>query len=122
MTMSRELFVDVAHHHDAGCAVVTVTGDIDRTSSPLLRGAVDRLVSGGQARIVIDVKDVTFCDSTGLRTFLSGMNATFEAGGWLRLAGVGGHLERLLQITDLHSFFIIDPDVAGSLASARTRG
>ncbi|MFF0308090.1 STAS domain-containing protein [Streptosporangium sp. NPDC004379] len=122
MTMSRELFVDVSHHHDAGCAVVTVTGDIDRTSSPLLRGAVDRLVSGGQAHIILDVEGVTFCDSTGLRTFLSGVNTTYEAGGWLRLAGVSGHLERLLQITDLYTFFAIDTDVARSLASARTRG
>ncbi|GHH70199.1 hypothetical protein GCM10017673_21680 [Streptosporangium violaceochromogenes] len=117
--MSRELLVRVAHHPEAGCAVLTVTGDIDRTSSALLRDAVGDLLAGRHTRLVLDVEGVTFCDSNGLRTFLGGMTRAVEAGGWMRLAGVGGHFERLLRMTGLYDFFTIDADVACSLRNAR---
>ncbi|MEU7991561.1 STAS domain-containing protein [Streptosporangium canum] len=120
--MSRELVIRVTHHEETGCAVLTVTGDIDRNSSPLLRTAIGELISAQRARIVLDVGGVTFCDSNGLRTFLSGMTSAFEAGGWLRLAGVRGHFERLLRMTDLYSFFSIDADVLGSLEHASRGG
>ncbi|MEV8631919.1 STAS domain-containing protein [Streptosporangium sp. NPDC051023] len=113
--MSKELVVHVTHHEEADCAVLTVVGDIDRTSGPLLRDAIRGLVADHRPRIVLDVEGVTFCDSNGLRTFLSGVTLTCDAGGWMRLAGVRGHLERLLRMTDLHGFFAIDSDVVGSL-------
>ncbi|MEV7010547.1 STAS domain-containing protein [Streptosporangium sp. NPDC051022] len=116
--MSEELFVHVTHHEEAGCAVLTVTGDIDRTSSPLLRNTIHELVANRHVRLVLDVEGITFCDSNGLRTFLSGMALAFDAGGWMRLAGVRGHFERLLRMTDLYGFFAIDPDVVGSLQHA----
>ncbi|MEU8383939.1 STAS domain-containing protein [Streptosporangium sp. NPDC048865] len=118
--MSRELSIGVDHRH-ADCAVVTVTGDIDRNSSELLRETIEQLVSGYRPRIVVDAGGITFCDSTGLRVLLSGARLTSEAGGWLRLAGVSDVLKRLLQVTDLFSWFPVDPDVATSLDHATRR-
>ncbi|WP_406312576.1 STAS domain-containing protein [Streptosporangium sp. NBC_01639] len=120
--MSRDLVIRVTHHEEAGCAVITVMGDIDRNSSPLLRESIRGLVDDGHVQIVLDVGEMTFCDSNGLRTFLSGMTTVFEAGGWLRLAGVRGHFERLLRMTDLYTFFSIDADVLGSLKHASRGG
>lgn len=117
--MSRELLVRVTRHPEAGCVVLTVIGDIDRTSSALLRDAVGDLLAGRHTRLVLDVEGITFCDSNGLRTFLGGMARAVEAGGWMRLAGVRGHFERLLRLTGLYEFFTIDADVAGSLRHAR---
>jgi anti-sigma B factor antagonist len=113
--MSRELSVDVDHHERPDRTVVIVSGDIDRNSSPLLRDTIQELIFTHRTRLVVDVGGITFCDSTGLRALLSGARTTSEAGGWLRLARVGGHLERLLRMTDLYSRFPIDADVAHSL-------
>jgi anti-sigma B factor antagonist len=112
--MSRELSIDVDHHERPGCTVVTVGGDIDRNSSPLLRDTIQELVSTHRTRLVVEVGGITFCDSTGLRALLSGARTTSEAGGWLRLAGVRGHLERLLRMTDLYDRFPMDADMADS--------
>ncbi|WP_433243654.1 STAS domain-containing protein [Streptosporangium sp. CA-135522] len=120
--MSRDLVIRVTHHEEAGCAVLTVMGDIDRNSCSLLRERIHDLVSDRHTQIVLDVGDVSFCDSNGLRTFLSGMTMAFDAGGWLRLAGVQGHFERLLRMTDLYGFFSIDADVVGSLEYASRGG
>jgi anti-anti-sigma factor len=119
--MSRELSIGVDHHEHTGCTVITVTGDIDRNSSELLRATIERLVSDRHTRIVIDAGNISFCDSTGLRALLSGMRVTSEAGGWLRLAGVSGVLERLLRMTDLYGWFPVDADVIASLGHARGR-
>ncbi|MBB4918482.1 STAS domain-containing protein [Streptosporangium saharense] len=116
--MSRQLVVHVTHHEETDCAVLTVEGDIDRTSSPLLREAIRGLIEESRPRIVLDAGGITFCDSNGLRTLLGGMTMTFDAGGWMRLAGVRGPFERLLRMTDLYSFFAIDSDVVGSLRRA----
>ncbi|MER7132371.1 STAS domain-containing protein [Streptosporangium saharense] len=116
--MSRQLVVHVTHHEETDCAVLTVEGDIDRTSSPLLREAIRGLIEESRPRIVLDAGGITFCDSNGLRTLLGGMTMAFDAGGWMRLAGVRGHFERLLRMTDLYSFFAIDSDVVGSLRRA----
>ncbi|GAA4223271.1 anti-anti-sigma factor [Streptosporangium album] len=97
-------------------------GDIDRNSSPLLRESIRGLVDDGHIQIVLDVGGVTFCDSNGLRTFLGAMTMLFDTGGWLRPAGVRGHFERLLRMTDLYSFFSIDPDVVGALKYASQEG
>lgn len=116
--MSRQLVVHVTHHEETDCAVLTVEGDIDRTSSPLLREAIRGLIEESRPKIVLDAGGITFCDSNGLRTLLGGMTMAFDAGGWMRLAGVRGPFERLLRMTDLYSFFAIDSDVVGSLRRA----
>ncbi|MBB2914729.1 anti-anti-sigma factor [Streptosporangium becharense] len=116
--MSRELFIDVDHHERVGCTVLTVMGDIDRNSSPLLEDAIRRMVSTRRTRLVIDAEEITFCDSSGLRVLLGGIRVTSEVGGWLRLAAVGGNLERLLRMTDLYGRFPVDADVAVSLGHA----
>ncbi len=119
--MSRELSIGVDHHGHLDCTVITVTGDIDRNSSELLRETIEQLVSDYRPRIVIDAGGITFCDSTGLRILLSGARVTSEAGGWLRLAGVSDVLKRLLQVTGLFTWFPVDPDVAASLDHAARR-
>lgn len=116
--MSRELSIDVAHHELAGCTVISVAGDIDHNSSALLRDTIEASVSGYRTRIVIDARQITFCDSTGLRTLLGGVRVTSAAGGWLRLAEVPDVLKRLLQVTDLYNWFSVDADVAAALAHA----
>ncbi|MEU3169705.1 STAS domain-containing protein [Streptosporangium sp. NPDC006930] len=119
--MSRELSIDVDRQEHADCAVITVVGDIDRNSSELLRETIERLVADHRPRIVIDAEGITFCDSTGLRVLLSGARVASEAGGWLRLAGISDVLSRLLQMTDLSTWFPVDPDVTTALDRAARR-
>ncbi|GII02412.1 STAS domain-containing protein [Planobispora takensis] len=116
--MNRELSVHVTRYAGPRCAVVTVSGDLDKMSVPLLKNAVNELVVMGNPRIVLDVEGLTFCDSTGLGAFVAAMRATSQASGWLRLAGVPGHLENILCVTDLYRRFLIDPDVIRSLEHA----
>ena len=46
-------------------------------------------VSAGQSRLVIDLGDVPFIDSSGLGALISGLKAARQAGGDLRIARAG---------------------------------
>ena len=62
------LRVDVAHE-DVG-VVVKVVGELDPHTAPVLDHEVQRLLLSGYPNIVLDLRDVSFVDSVGLRVLI----------------------------------------------------
>ncbi|MFF3851108.1 STAS domain-containing protein [Streptomyces sp. NPDC002328] len=94
-----------------GWAVVILTGELDRASAPALREAVDALVVEGLARIVLDLEQVSFMDSSGLSVLVYAMRQAGEIGGTLRLAAPGRQVRRLLELTGLDTAVEVFPGV-----------
>lgn len=70
-----------------------------------LREAVKSLVSQGKNKIVLDVKNVTMIDSSGLGALVAAYSSAQSAGAALRLSNLGGHFNQLLQVTKLLTVF-----------------
>ncbi|WP_324616537.1 STAS domain-containing protein [Streptomyces sp. NRRL B-3229] len=66
-------------------ALITLAGEIDFESAPLVRASVDQCLRDGIRAIDIDLTLVSFCDCTGLSAFLHAARQTTVAGGTLRL-------------------------------------
>jgi anti-sigma B factor antagonist len=81
--------------------VVTVRGDLDIDSSTVLTTALEQVLDRDRPRVVVDLSGIGFCDSTGLSAFIVGHNRASATGGWLRLAGPGESLGRLLDTVGL---------------------
>ncbi|MER5525884.1 STAS domain-containing protein [Streptomyces sp. NPDC002677] len=81
-----------------GITVVTVTGEIDHTSAGPLVQALDLGKTGDRPRVVVDMRQVTFMDSSGINVLLTAHRDLTAADGWLRLAGVPDSVLRTLQI------------------------
>ncbi|GLX95984.1 hypothetical protein Hesp01_39340 [Herbidospora sp. NBRC 101105] len=79
--------------------LVTVSGDLDVTTSPQLHAVVTDLLTSGDTHIAADLSELSFCDSSGLRVLLVSTVAAREMGGLMVLAGVTGPLDRLLRLT-----------------------
>ncbi|MEU3525857.1 STAS domain-containing protein [Streptomyces sp. NPDC038707] len=80
-----------------GIRVLTLAGEIDHHTGDTLRQALD--ASGTpRPRIVADMRQVTFMDSSGINILIAAHRALGEAGGWLRLAAVGESVMRTLSI------------------------
>ncbi len=62
---------DVGITQVAGRTVVSVAGELDVFTSPQLRQVLFDPVLCGGSRIVIDLDDVTFMDSTGIGTLVA---------------------------------------------------
>jgi anti-sigma B factor antagonist len=51
-------------------SVVTVGGEIDLATAPVVEGAIDQALAGQPEALVIDLSSVTFLSSTGLRMLI----------------------------------------------------
>ena len=63
-----ELRVSVAHDDDE--TVVAVAGELDMSTADQLSGAVNEELRQAPGRLVLDLADLTFCDSLGLGTLI----------------------------------------------------
>ncbi|MER6434245.1 STAS domain-containing protein [Streptomyces sp900105245] len=84
-----------------GITVITVAGEIDQYNAGPLVEALDPGAFGGRPRVVLDMRRVSFMDSSGVNVFLFAHRDFGRAGGWLRLAGVCGSVLRILQLGGL---------------------
>ncbi|MFC8230263.1 STAS domain-containing protein [Streptomyces sp. NPDC057287] len=99
------------------CAVLIISGDVDRDLVPAIQAALDELIAEGRVQIVLDVQSVTFMDSAGLGVLTYGMRGTEAADGGLSLAGAGIQVRRLLDMSGLDEVVSVFPDVDAALAT-----
>lgn len=86
----------------AGHRLVTVSGEIDLASAPKLEKA---LVEEADRTVIVDLSDVGFIDSTGLRSLMTARDTITEQGGRLMLVFDDGPVERILELTRLTDRF-----------------
>lgn len=92
--------IDIAAEDQDGTRVVRVEGDIDLATAPQLEASLD--TATGPGIVVLDLADIGFIDSTGLRSIVAAHDAAEEHGGTLRIVA-GAKVSRLLEITGLRS-------------------
>jgi anti-sigma B factor antagonist len=68
-------------------------------------GRLERAFTEGTGDVVLDLGEVTFIDSSGLRALLIGRDAVSNAGGEFELVNPSTVVRRLLQITGLEEKF-----------------
>ena len=82
---------------------VTVAGEVDSTSAPVLREQIDAVIDGGAPEFVVDLVQVTFLDSAGLCVLAAAHRRAGERGSRLRVLASSRAVIRPLQITGLWS-------------------
>lgn len=92
--------------------VLVVHGDIDIAGGPVLEAAIEALAA--DQPVVIDLADVFFIDSSGLRRLLGASRRARLHGAEVTLRNVGAEVARLLQITATTDQFTIESTRASS--------
>lgn len=88
-----------------GFRVVEVAGEIDVYTAPRLREALTDLVEGGYHRLVVDVEQVDFLDSTGLGVLVGGLKRVRSHDGSLDVVCTRERLLKIFEITGLTKVF-----------------
>jgi anti-anti-sigma factor len=104
---------------DRGAPRLRVSGELDLATAPRLEDAVGTLVEANHERLVLDLGDLRFVDSSGLRAIIV-LHERSEREGWsLEVVRPPGRLLRVFQISgiDEHLNFI-EPDGAGEPAQS----
>lgn len=100
----------VTHAQRDGTEVcLRLAGELDLSTAPRLTTAIDGLLADGRVHLLMDLGELTFCDSTGIAAFVRGDNACADAGGWLRLTGATGRVDRVLRMTGLADVLRYEP-------------
>jgi anti-sigma B factor antagonist len=100
-----------------GAAVIRPTGRLTMIVTPQLRTVITDTVASGRLRIVVDLSACEFVDSSGLGALIAGLKTARQAGGDLRIAGVGPQIATVLQLTNLDRVLRAHDTVGGALSA-----
>ena len=98
-----------------GVTVVDVSGRITLgQESAAIRDLVTELLSKGQKKILFNLADVQYIDSSGLGSLVSAFTSARKQGAELKLVNLTDKVEGVMQITKLYTVFDVmdDEDVA----------
>lgn len=98
--------------------IVDISGRITLgEGSALLRDTVRDLLSKGQKKILLNLGDVSYIDSSGIGELVSGFTTVKNQGGELKLLNLTKKVHDLLQITKLYTVFDVHSDEGAALQS-----
>lgn len=101
-----------------GITIVDLSGRITLgEGSVKLRESVRDLVGKGRNKILLNLGDVTYIDSSGIGELVSAFTTVRNQGGELKLLNLTKKVHDLLQITKLYTVFDIKNDEAAAVES-----
>jgi len=109
--------MEIATQDQKHVSVMSVTGRVDSATAPDLENALKKLVEADKTQIVLDLKNVEYMSSAGLRAMVSTLKAVKRVNGDLRLANPSPRVEEVLRLAGLTSIFSIHPTPDEAVAS-----
>jgi anti-sigma B factor antagonist len=101
-----------------GVTIVDVSGTITLgEGASAVRDTLRDLISKGDKKILLNLSDVSYIDSSGIGELVAAYTSAANHGGTLKLLGLTKRVEDILQITKLYTVFDIHEDEAHALKS-----
>ncbi|MFF4321254.1 STAS domain-containing protein [Streptomyces sp. NPDC001568] len=93
---------------DDRCLVIHVGGEMDIDRAPMLRNALLSAATqaDGRDEIVLDLSDLSFCDSAGLNTLIQARQTAATHGKRISLRNPQPQIVRLLEMTGVDALFL----------------
>jgi anti-anti-sigma factor len=106
-TLSESAFAIAEDDGESGERVVRMRGELDVATAPEFESVLLRLRPPHQ-RVVLDLSELRFMDSTGLRILLQARRAASEGNWQLSLRSVPPNIRRLLELSGVHDLIAIE--------------
>jgi anti-anti-sigma factor len=90
--------------------VVEPTGILDSTKAESFRQSVEKLLDGGAETILIDLKDITFIDSSGLGTLVVLLKKVRSLNRSLSICSINDQVRMLFELTSMDRVFDLYED------------
>jgi anti-sigma B factor antagonist len=101
-----------------GVTIVDLSGRITLgEGSVVLRDTVKDLLGKGQKKILLNLGDVSYIDSSGIGELVSAFTSVRNQGGELKLLNLTKKVHDLLQITKLYTVFDVKDDEATAITA-----
>lgn len=111
-----------SRNQDPDLCIVDVGGRIDPAATPLFEQEMDRIISSSQYKLILNLKELNYIGSTGLRVFLTALKKVKAQNGTLVLCCMTPDLQRIFQIAGFVRLFDIVEKEEEALQKVSSRG
>jgi len=87
-----------------GIPIIKLSGEIDLYNSNQITKAISDLMEQEKTKMVIDLDQVSYIDSSGLGTFIGNLKKLTQAGGGLKFVNVSESMHKLFELTNLTTY------------------
>jgi anti-sigma B factor antagonist len=87
--------------------VVAVRGEIDLFTAPELKAALGEAIESGRTKLVVDLSETTFLDSTALGVLIGTVKRLRSRDGRLTIVNTDPNIAKTFEITGLDQIFTI---------------
>jgi anti-sigma B factor antagonist len=99
-----------------GPVVVTLEGELDIMSAPVLREQLLSLLRPSASQLIVDLSGIRYADASGLAVLLRSQRRAVLLGGALRLAAPQPEVAGVLAVTGMSRHFDVYPTVQAAIA------
>jgi anti-sigma B factor antagonist len=115
---ARQRFVAASTQLDDGMSVVSVMGDVDLATAPVLERTLLDVTEAGASRVIVDLTGCSFLDSHGLSALMVTKERLECSDRSLGLVLWNPGVLRIFQITQLEDSLDIHPSLAAACSAA----
>jgi anti-anti-sigma factor len=100
---------------DDDVRVVALRGELDFDEAPTFARVLDELRTDGARKVVVDLSELTFIDSSGISVLVTAARAASAERGTLVIASPSAHVRRVFDIVKLSELMAIEDGLDGAL-------
>ena len=97
--------------------IVSIDGDIEFDDSIQLNETFNTIIKQDSSKIVLDLKNCNYIDSSGLGALVEGLKATQKANGDLRLCHLNEDFQEILMMTRIIKYFQVFDSLEDAIKS-----
>ncbi len=105
-----------SHRQQGSVDIISISGAFDAAEAPAIRDELKRIIDGGSARLIVNLADVQFIDSSGLSVLVTALKAARAKAGDLALTNLTAPVRSIIELTRLHRILEIFDDEQAALA------
>ena len=99
--------MEIKNREIEGVSIFDIDGEIDLYNAPNIKKEVENCMQKGNKKITINLKNVSYIDSSGIGALISILSNLKKVGGELKLLHVYDSVKKVFELTKLTSFFQI---------------
>jgi len=109
--------MEISKRKEKDAQVISLKGRLDAVTTPLLEKDLTELMAGGERFLVLNLRDLEYISSAGLRTILAVTKRLREKQGRLLLASLKSVVREVFDISGFSSIIPVFETVDGAISS-----
>jgi len=99
--------MDISSRAKGEVVILDISGEIDLYNAPEIKDIVNKLIEQKKYNVIINLKEVTYIDSSGIGALISSLSNLKKYQGGLKIINVFASVKKVFELTKLTSFFEI---------------